>query len=125
MKKYMMLLVVCGLVLFVSMDVLANANPNADANNVFATAMGKAAEAFQNTRALVFTIGGFALVGLAAAAIFSKINWKWVGALAMGLGILAVASGIVGWAQKSANSGGNLVNSAQSADYWGGEAAVN
>ena len=94
MKKYMMLFAICALVLFVSVDVLAQGG----GGDPFQIAIKKALEAFKGTRALIFTVGGFALVGLGCAAIFGKINWKWVGALAIGLGILAVAGYIVEFA---------------------------
>ena len=70
MKKYMMLFLICALVLFVSTGVLA------DDGSLFSTAVKKVTDAFKGTRALVFTIGGFALIGLACAAIFGKIQWK-------------------------------------------------
>ena len=38
------------------------------------------------------------MVGLAFAAIFGKINWKWFASLAVGLAILAAAASIVNYA---------------------------
>ena len=44
---------------------------------------------------MIFIIGGFGLIGLAFAAIFGKVNWKWFAGLCVGLGIVAIAGLIV------------------------------
>ena len=111
MKKYMMLFVLCALLLVVSTGVLAVDNP-------FQVAVDKAVDAFKGARNLVFTIGGFALIGLAVAAVFGKVNWKWVGALAIGLGILAVAGAIVDYASTSDAGMGSGTKIGQLEDLW-------
>ena len=55
----------------------------------------KVTEVFQNSRKLIFIIGGFGLIGLAFAAIFGKVQWKWFAGLCVGLGIVAIAGVIV------------------------------
>lgn len=50
---------------------------------------------FQSVRTIIFVIGGFGLIGLAMGAIFGNIDWKWVGALAFGLFIVAIAGSII------------------------------
>ena len=57
----------------------------------------KVTEVFQNSRKLIFIIGGFGLIGLAFAAIFGKVNWKWFAGLCVGLGIVAIAGLIVNY----------------------------
>ena len=108
MKKYMFWLV-CLLILVVSANVLA-ASP-------FDVAMAKAVDAFNGTRAIVFTIGAFALVGFAGAAIFGKIKWQWVGALAVGLGVLAVAGYIIEYAA-SEEQMGTVSPMVTDSDFW-------
>ena len=58
----------------------------------------KLKDAFQNTRTVIFVVGGFGLVGLAVGAIFGKVNWKWFASLAIGLVIVAVAGAIINYA---------------------------
>ncbi len=67
-------------------------------DEVFRTAADKATDTFQNVRTIVFILGGFGLIGAAAAAIFGKINWKWFGLLAAGLFVVAVAGAVVDYA---------------------------
>lgn len=72
--------------------------PAAAQSSVMGIAAKKALQAFQATRTIVFIIGGFGLVGIACAAIFGKMNWKWFAFLAVGLAILAAAGSIVDYA---------------------------
>lgn len=69
--------------------------------SVAGIAAGKTLAAFQAVRTIVFIVGGFGLVGIACAAIFGKMNWKWFAFLAVGLAILAAAGKIVEFATSS------------------------
>ena len=65
----------------------------------------KALNVFTSVKTIIFVVGGFGLVGIAFAAIFGKINWKWFAALAVGLAILAAAGSIVNYATGESMSG--------------------
>ena len=73
-------------------------------NNVFATITTRMLETFQNSRSVIFILGGFGLIGLGFAAIFGKVQWKWLAALACGLAIVAVAGQIVDYVTRDRNS---------------------
>ncbi len=77
-------------VLFMSGDAFAT--------SIMDTAQQKAVSVFGAVKKIIFVVGGFGLVGLAFAAIFGKINFKWFAALAVGLAILAAAGSIVDYA---------------------------
>lgn len=81
----------------------------AAASSVMGIAAEKALQAFQATRTIVFIVGGFGLVGIACAAIFGKMNWKWFAFLAVGLAILAAAGSIVDYATTQSPSIDNSV----------------
>lgn len=70
-------------------------NMAGDSGNVFTVVLDKMLTTFRNVRAVIFVVGGFGLVGLAFAAIFGKVKWSWLAALAVGLAIVAVAGAIV------------------------------
>ena len=63
--------------------------------NVFQTVLERMLTTFRNSRSVIFVVGGFGLIGLGFAAIFGKVNWKWLAALACGLAIVAVAGQVV------------------------------
>ena len=56
---------------------------------------------FQHVRSVIFVGGGFGLVGLAFAAIFGKVKWSWLAALAVGLAIVAVAGAVVDYVTRA------------------------
>ena len=66
--------------------------------DVFTKAAEKGNETFTNIRLIVFLVGGFGLVGLAFAAIFGKVHWRWAAGLGLGLFVLAVAAAVVDFA---------------------------
>ncbi len=68
---------------------------NASANALFDEVLNRMVTTFQNVRSVIFIVGGFGLVGLAFAAIFGKVRWTWLAALAVGLAIVAVAGAVV------------------------------
>ena len=63
--------------------------------DVFGTVLSRMVKTFQNVRSVIFVVGGFGLVGLAFAAIFGKVKWSWLAALAVGLAIVALAGAVV------------------------------
>ena len=70
--------------------------------NVFQTVIERLVVTFQNSRSVIFIVGGFGLIGLGFAAIFGKIRWTWLAALACGLAIVAVAGQVVDYVTRDA-----------------------
>lgn len=66
-----------------------------DSSSLFDQVLNRMVTTFQNVRSVIFIVGGFGLVGLAFAAIFGKVKWTWLAALAVGLAIVAVAGAVV------------------------------
>ena len=76
--------------MFVATDAFATTS-----GNVFDTVLRRMMTTFKNSRSVIFVVGGFGLIGLGFAAIFGKVHWKWLAALACGLAIVAVAGQVV------------------------------
>jgi len=93
MKYALMSLAVA--VAFVAADAFAGSS------NVFTTVLSRMLTTFRNSRSVIFVVGGFGLIGLGFAAIFGKVNWKWLAALACGLAIVAVAGQVVDYVTRS------------------------
>ena len=74
-------------------------------STIMNTAATKAQNVFKSAKTILFIVGGFGLIGIAWAAIFGKIQWKWFGALAVGLAIVAAAGSIVDYATGAGDSG--------------------
>lgn len=86
------------MVLFVAIGTVSDAAAQIAGGSLMGTAQKKVSNVFENVRTIIFILGGFGLVGVAFAAIFGKINWKWFAALAVGLAILAAANAVVQYA---------------------------
>ena len=87
----------------------------AASGNVFTTVTARMIKTFQNSRSVIFIVGGFGLIGLGFAAIFGKVNWKWLAALACGLAIVAVAGQVVDYVTRSGVS--QTTANAKGTDY--------
>ena len=90
-----------AMVLFVTVAMVGDAAASVDGASLMDQASSKVSNVFEAVRTIIFILGGFGLVGVAFAAIFGKINWKWFAALAVGLAILAAANAVVQYAAGS------------------------
>ena len=110
-----------AIMLFAMFGLVDNAaaalSTGTQSNSVLGVAAGKALDVFKATRTIVFIVGGFGLVGIACAAIFGKMQWKWFAFLAIGLAILAAAGAVVNYATTSGSTvtgTGNNINDLES-----------
>ncbi len=105
--KYLSLFVVIAIA-FAATDAFAQVSGSGGGGrlgggntDVFQTITDRMITTFKNVRAVIFVVGGFGLVGLGFAAIFGKVNWKWLAALAAGLAIVAIAGAVVDYVTQS------------------------
>ena len=103
-----------------------------ESEGVFDTITDRMIRTFQNSRTVIFIVGGFGLIGLGFAAIFGKVHWKWLAALACGLAIVAVAGQVVDYvtrkdaSQTVTDKGGSTFSDTlddSDGAYWDGGAA--
>ena len=85
----------CAVALFCMFGMVGEA---AAGGTIMEAAQDKARSVFASVKTIIFIVGGFGLVGVAWGAIWGKINWKWFGALAVGLAIVAAAASIIEYA---------------------------
>lgn len=101
LKRNIWNLAALALVLVVAMVGDAAAQSSTSGSTIMDTATNKGISIFGSVKTIIFVLGGFGLIGLAWAALWGKVNWKWLAALATGLAILAAASSIVEYATGS------------------------
>lgn len=104
MTKFLKYFVFFAVIALAFTALEASAGTLGASSNVFDTVIGRMTTTFKNVRSVIFVIGGFGLVGLGFAAIFGKVRWAWLAALAAGLAIVAIAGAVVDYVtQDSAN----------------------
>lgn len=55
----------------------------------------KASELFMGLREIIYVVSAFGILGVAIGGFFGNINWKWFGAIAIGLMVIAVTSSLI------------------------------
>ena len=63
------------------------------------------ANLFEEVKTVFFVLAAFGIIGLAAAALLGKVQWKWLFALVFGVAIVGAAGYIVSYA---AGTGENI-----------------
>ena len=89
---------ICAVALFCMFGMASEAAAASGGGSIMGAATDKARTVFASVKTIIFVVGGFGLVGVAWGAIWGKINWKWFGALAVGLAIVAAAASIIEYA---------------------------
>lgn len=87
--------------LFMLFGFTEEALAQTDGSSIMGVAQTKARNVFSEIKTIIFIVGGFGLVGLAFAAVFGNVDWKWFAGLATGLAILAAAGAIIEYATGS------------------------
>ena len=89
-----------------SVVMIGDASAQAFGQNgsVFEVAGRKLLQLFNDSKMILFIIGGFGLIALAFQAIFGKVKWAWFAALAFGLAVIAAAGAVIKYAS---NTDGN------------------
>ena len=65
------------------------------AAGLFSDLISKGSEIFKGMRDIIFAVSGFGIIAIAVGGIFGNFNWKWLGAIIIGLMVIALTSGII------------------------------
>ncbi len=86
--------ILSALVAFLLSSILFATNSFAD-TGLFADLIKKGSEIFEGMRDIIFAVSGFGIIAIAVGGFFGNFNWKWLGAIIIGLMVIAGTSGIV------------------------------
>lgn len=87
---------VFALVAFVASSILFATNSYA-ASALFGDLTSKGAEIFLGMREIIYAVAGFGIVAIAIGGFFGNFNWKWLGAIIIGLMVIASTAGIINY----------------------------
>lgn len=102
-------------VLFVAVSYAQDAptaSPYSESGNVglFSDLINKGAEIFKGVRDIVYVVSGFGIIGVAVGGFFGNLNWKWLGAIIIGLMVIAMTGGILDFVAGQENTISGIEN---------------
>lgn len=86
-------ILIAGLFAFIGSSVLFAT----DSYALFEDLTGAGSEIFRGMRGIIYAVCGFGIFGIAIGGFFGKINWKWLGAIIIGLMVIALTAGILNY----------------------------
>lgn len=95
-KKYAFSLGLIGLfssVLFVAPSYADGST--AQGGGLFEELINKGTSIFIGVRDIVYLVSGFGIIGVAVGGFFGNLNWKWLGAIIIGLVVIGMTTGIL------------------------------
>ena len=61
----------------------------------------RGAEIFVGMREIIYAVAGFGIVAVAIGGFFGNFNWKWLGAIIIGLMVIALTAGLINYMVES------------------------
>ena len=89
--EYLRICLLAMLIFCVSSFCLAD-NSHAQ---LFSELTEKGAEIFTGMRDIIYVVSGFGIIGVAIGGFFGNLNWKWLGAIIIGLMIIAMTAAFI------------------------------
>lgn len=65
------------------------------ADGIFGDLTKKGGEIFTGLQDIIFIVAGFGIIGVGVSGFFGNLNWKWLGAIIIGLMVIATTAAII------------------------------
>lgn len=69
----------------------------AQGTGLFSDLINKGAEIFNGIRDIVYVVAGFGIIGVSVGGFFGNMNWKWLGAIVIGLMVIGLTGSIISY----------------------------
>lgn len=66
-----------------------------DSSGLFSDLIDKGSDIFMGMRDIIYVVSGFGIIGVAIGGFFGTINWKWIGAIIVGLMVIATTAAFI------------------------------
>ena len=93
-RQMLQLLLIVSLVLF-AMPALAADTATSSQSGIFSDLTSKGIQIFTGMRDIIYVVAGFGIIGVAVGGFFGNINWKWLGAIVIGLMVIGLTGEIL------------------------------
>ena len=88
-------------VAFLTSSILFATDSLAVSGGLFSDLTNKGAEIFMGMREIIYAVAGFGIMAIAIGGFFGNFNWKWLGAIIIGLMVIASTAGIINYMVES------------------------
>lgn len=78
-------------------SVLFTASAHAEDTGLFKDLIKKGAEIFNGMRDIIYVVAGFGIIGVSVGGFFGNLNWKWLGAIVIGLMVIGLTGSIISY----------------------------
>ena len=114
--KSLALVAIFGIILYAAGALAQQTGNTGSSNSGMSKIVDTLAKLFADVRSVFYVLAAFGLIGMAAAALLGKIQWKWLFALVFGVAIVAAADFIVTYAATGGDVTGGATGTTD--DLW-------
>ena len=125
MKKLLKTLALVAVFGVVFYAVGALAQQNQESSGGLGDVVDRLGDVFVSVKSVFYVLAAFGLIGLAAAALLGKVQWKWLFALVFGVAIVAAAGYIVDFASNTQDGGDGSIQDYTEDSAFGTESGSN
>lgn len=97
MAGFCLMVVLFSSVLFAASAYANNGSDGGAGGNsgLFGDLIAKGAEIFKGIREIIYVVAGFGIIGVSVGGFFGNLNWKWLGAIIIGLMVIGLTGSII------------------------------
>lgn len=66
-------------------------------SGLFGELIAKGKEIFKGMREIIYVVAGFGIIGVSVGGFFGNLNWKWLGAIVIGLMVIGLTGSIIAY----------------------------
>lgn len=97
MAGFCMMVVLFSSVLFAASAYAQNSDAGGNESGLFSDLISKGAEIFDGVREIIYVVAGFGIIGVSVGGFFGNLNWKWLGAIVIGLMVIGLTGSIISY----------------------------
>lgn len=96
--KVLALVLIFSSVLFIEQayaDGSVGVDPKCKVTGLFGDLICKGAQIFNGIRDIIYVVAGFGIIGVSVGGFFGNMNWKWLGAIVIGLMVIGLTGSVI------------------------------
>ena len=95
MAGFCMMVMLFSSVLFAASAYAEDPAAGGSGSGLFSDLIKKGAEIFKGIREIIYVVAGFGIIGVSVGGFFGNLNWKWLGAIIIGLMVIGLTGSII------------------------------